>query len=248
PVTIDASTGFVNGILGDLQANAQITIDGALNSAGDVVVTNQVTFGRPVSDRTTETFDFNNFTNISVLGFSKVTVVRGPDFSVEVMAVTDIATDVQVTQNGDTITIGNDTTQILNAFVTMPVLNRIDVGAGALANVTLKDFNQMQMTVNLRGVSVLRGEGLLIGDLTATVSGVSLLNFGDIRPIGNASIDISGVSRASLNMDIGSALAGSVRTGQGTGASALVYYGTNVAVNVTTDSISSVFKLGETRP
>ena len=248
PITINASTGFVNGIVGDLQANAEITIDGAVSSGGDAVMTNQVTFGRPVNDRSTVKFDFNNFTNISVFGLSKVTVVQGPDFSVEVMANADIVNNVQVTQNGDTVTFGHNNSQILNAFVTMPVLNRIDVGADALANVTLKDFDQMQMTVNVGGVSSLRGEGLLIGDLTATVSGVSVLDLGDIRPIGHASIDVSGVSRATLNMGVGSTLTGSVRTGQGTGVSTLFYYGTNVAVNVTTDSSSSVVKLGETRP
>ena len=106
----------------------------------------------------------------------------------------------------------------------------------------------MQMTVNVGGVSRLRGEGLQIGDLTASVSGVSLLDFGGIRPIGSANIDISGVSQATLNMEVGSTLTASVRTGQGTGHSILFYYGTNVATNVTTDASSSVTKLGETRP
>jgi hypothetical protein len=114
--------------------------------------------------------------------------------------------------------------------------------------VTLKDFNQMQMTVNVGGVSLLRGEGLLIGDLTATVSGVSLLGFGDIPPIGNATVDVSGVSQATLNMGVGSTLSGSVRTGQWTGVSELFYYGTNVNENVTTDSLSRLAQLGETRP
>ena len=88
----------------------------------------------------------------------------------------------------------------------------------------------------------------MINDLTASVSGVSQLGFGDIRPIGNANIDVSGVSQATLNMDVGSALKGSMGTGQGTGVSTLFYYGTNVTVNVTTDLLSSVIKLGETRP
>lgn len=251
PVTTHAGTGFVNGIVGDLQANAEITIDGELifgGIGGNAVLANQVTFGRPVNDRTTLTFDFDNFTTISVLSLSKVTVVQGPDFSVEVTVDADIVNDIQVIQTGDTVSFGLNNTQIFNAVVTMPVLNRIDVGANALANVTLKDFDQMQMTVNLGGVSVLRGEGLLIGDLTATVSGVSLLDFGDIGPIGNANIDVSGVSQATLNMEVGSTLAGSVRTGQGTGVSRLFYYGTNVNVNVTTDSLSRLTRLGDTRP
>ena len=252
PMTTNASTGYVNGVAGDLQANVEITIDGEVSSGGDTVLANEVTIGRPVNDRTTLTFDYTNFTNISVLGLSKVTVVQRPDFSVEVTADAGIVSDVQVTQTGDTVSFepafGNNNARIFNAVVTMPVLHRIDVGADALANVTLKDFDQMQMMVNIGGVSVLRGEGLMIGDLTSTVSGVSLLDFGDIRSIGNANIAVSGVSQARLNMAVGSTLAGSVRTGQGTGASTLFYYGTNVALNVTTDSLSRVTWLAGTKP
>jgi hypothetical protein len=248
PITTNTSTGYVNGVAGDLQANAEITIDGEVSPGGDTILANGVTFGRPINDSAALTFDFDSFTNISVLGLSNVTVVQGPDFSIEVSAGADIANDVQVIQIGDTVSFELNNTRILNARITMPVLKRIDVGANALANVTLQDFDQMKMTVNLGGVSILRGEGLLIGDLTATVSGVSLLDFGDIRPIGNTNIDVDGVSQAKLNMEVGSTMAGFVRTGQGTGTSKLFYYGTNVNVSVATDPISSVVKLGETRP
>jgi hypothetical protein len=247
PVTTNTNTAYVDGVAGDLQANAQITIDGEILSGGNIVLANQVTFGRPLNDRTTLTFDFDNFTKIAVLSLSEATVVQGPDFSVEVMADADIVNNVKAVQTGDTVSFELDNAHIFNAVVRMPVLNQIDVGADARANVTLKDFDQMQMTVNLGGVSVLRGEGLLIGDLTATVSGVSLLDFGDIPPIGNASIDVSGVSQATLHMAVGSTLAGSVRTGQGTGISELFYYGTNVNENVTTDGRSRLTRLGETR-
>ena len=128
------------------------------------------------------------------------------------------------------------------------MLNRIDVQAGSLANVALQDFDQVQMTVNVAGVSRLQGEDLQIGDLTARVSGVSLLDFGGIRPIGNANIDVGGVSQATLNMEVGSTLAGSVTTGQGTGNSILFYYGTNVTTNVTADARSRVTRLGDTKP
>ena len=246
PITTNASTSFVNGVVGDLQADAEITVDGEFSVGA--IVANEVTFGRPVNDKATAIFDFENFTNISVLGLSRVTVDQGPNFSVEVTAASDIINNVQVTQNGDTVTLGNNNTLSLNAFVTMPVLNRVDVEAGALAHVTLRDFDQTHLIVNVGGVSSLRGEGLLIGDLTATVSGVSLLDFGGIRPIGNANVDVSGVSQATVNMGVGSTLAGSVRTGQGTGHSSVFYYGTNVTMNVTTDALSSVVKLGESRP
>ena len=248
PVTTDAGTYYVNGVVGELEANVEITIDGAFGPGNDTALANRVTFGRPVFDRTRVTFDFENFTELSVFGLSRVTVTQGPDFFVEATGNAAIINDIQVTQVGDTVMIGNEMTQLMDAVVTMPVLDRIDVAAGSLASVTLNDFDQAQMIMNVRGVSNLRGEGLAIDDLTATVSGVSLLDLGGIRPIGNANIDINGVSQAVLNMEFGSTLAGSVATGQGTGVSTLLYYGTNVTTNVTTDGQSIVTRLGDTRP
>ena len=94
----------------------------------------------------------------------------------------------------------------------------------------------------------LHGDALRIGHLRATVSGVSRMDLGDIRPIGQADIDVSGVSQATLNMDVGSRLSGSVSTGQGTGASTLYYYGSNVGPDVVTGANASLVWLGETRP
>ena len=137
---------------------------------------------------------------------------------------------------------------VMRAVVTMPVLSQIDVAANSLANVALEGFNQTQMSVNVAGVSLLRGEGLVITSLTAAVSGVSLLDLGNVQGFATANVDISGVSQAILNMAAGSSLAGSVTTGQGTGTSKLYYFGTNVMENVTIDSQSSVIRLGDTRP
>ena len=251
-VTTDEGTRFFDGVVSDLQANAEITVDGEVTAGGDTLLANEIYFDGLVIDRTTLTFDFDNFTNITATGFLNLTVTRGAAFSVEVMANSDLVDDVLVAQSGDTVSFeespGSSHTLIGDVFVTMPVLNRIDVGAGSLANVTVRDFNQTQMVINVDGVSLLRGKALNIGDLTATVSGVSIVDFGSISPIGNANIGISGVSQAILNMDVGTTISGSVETGQGTGHSILYYYGTNVATDVATDSISEVIRLGDTKP
>ena len=141
---------------------------------------------------------------------------------------------------------GNGSIETLDALITMPVLNSIDLTG--VVNAQLNDFNQTQMTVNVGGVSRLQGNGLTIGNLSANVSGVSQLNFGGIRPVAMANIDISGISQATLNMDVGGSLTGTVGTGQGTGVSTLFYYGTDISVDVSTDGLSSVVRLGETRP
>jgi hypothetical protein len=251
PIMTDANTVIIDGDIGDLQANAEIIVDGQEVSGSETVAANSVNFGQPISPTTTLPFDFSNFTHISVLGFARVTVSQSPDFSIEVTGDSDIIGDVQVSQNGDTLSFElalPNSSQLYSAVVTMPILNQVDVGTGSLANVTLMGFNQPQMTVNIDGVSLLRGSSLMINDLTASISGVSFLDFGNINAIGTASIDISGVSQATLNMGIGSTLSGSVSTGQGTGESRLFYYGTNTALNVTKDAQSIVTRLGDTRP
>jgi hypothetical protein len=49
-------------------------------------------------------------------------------------------------------------------------------------------------------------------------------------------------------MDVGSTLTGSVGTDQGSGISSLFYYGTNVNLDLTTGILSSVLRLGATKP
>jgi len=245
----DAGTAFINGNAGDLALNAEIVIDGDFASGGQITA-NRLTFGHIVSDTATLDFGFSNFTEISVPTLFNVTLTQGPDFSVEVVVDADVANRIDVTQTGTRLTIalltGGGNIDTLEAFVTMPVLNKIELTS--VANATLNGFSQTQMTINVGGVSRLHGNDLMIDNLTASVSGVSLLDLGGIRPIGNAQINISGVSQATLNMDVGSTMTGSVGTGQGTGVSTLFYYGTNVSMNVTSDFLSTVVKLGETRP
>jgi hypothetical protein len=132
PVTTNTNTAYVNGVAGDLQASAEITIYGEVISGGNTVLANKVAFGHPINDRTTLAFDFDNFTRVSVLSRSLVTVAQGPEFLLEVTADADIVNNVQVIQTGDTVSFELDNTHLFNAIVEMPLLNQIDVGADAL--------------------------------------------------------------------------------------------------------------------
>lgn len=244
-----SGTAFRNGDAGDLALNAEIVIDGDFASDGRIM-TNRVTFGHLLNNTTTLTFGFSDFTEISVPTVFHLVVTQGPVYSVAVTVDEEVVDHVNVTKTSNRLTIdmlpGGDNIETLEAVVTMPMLDRIDLDG--VVSASLNGFNQSQMTVNVGGVSLLRGNELTIGNLTADVSGVSQLAFGSIRPIGSANINVSGVSQATLNMDVGSTMTGSVGTGQGTGTSTLFYYGTNVNMNVTQDSISSIVRLGETRP
>jgi hypothetical protein len=243
----DANTSFSNGTINDLAANAHITIDGEFAAGGDRVLANEIDFGSVVGPTTTTTFDFEDFTDISIFSVFPVEVSQNPDYLVEVTIDNDDVNRLDVSQTGSNVRIGfgadpgNDRIETIEAVVTLPVLNSIDLDG--IIHAELNDFSQTQLTATVGGVSRLHSDSLMISGLTANVSGVSQLDFGNIRPLGNADIDVSGVSTATLNMDIGSTISGSV-----TGTSRLFYYGTNVTVNVTTGALSSVERLGGTRP
>jgi hypothetical protein len=213
------------------------------------VMADRITFGRLVAKTETLSFALSDFDEIAVSTVFKVTVTQSDEFLVEVEIDDDQKHRVNVTQTGSRLNIalgqGTGNIHTIQAFVTMPVLERLDVNG--TIGVVLQDFEQAQMTVDLGGVSVVHGDALRIERLTANVSGVSALKLGNIRPIGYADINISGVSTATLNMDIGSTLTGTVGGDDRTGISSLLYYGTNVNLDVTTGTLSSVQRLGPTR-
>lgn len=246
---VNTATEFLNGDASDLGLNTELVIDGNLASNGRIIA-DRVTIGHAVSATVTLEYGFRDFTEITVPTVFGVSVTQGPDFSVEVVVDAEVRDRIDVTQVGSSLNValieGDGRIETLEAIITMPVLEHMDLTGVAYA--TLYDFDQAQMELTVAGVSQLIGDGLTIDSLTAAVSGVSRLDLGDIRPIANADIAVSGVSQATLNMDVGATLTGSVNTGQGTGVSTLFYFGTDVAVDVSTDGLSSIVRLGATRP
>ncbi|MDJ0655134.1 MAG: DUF2807 domain-containing protein [Xanthomonadales bacterium] len=193
----------------------------------------------------TTRFEFTDFNEITVFSVFNLAVSQGDDFLVEVTIDADAVDRLDVTQTGSRLRIGlmpgdSDNLQTIQGTVTMPVLNRIELDG--VVNVTLDGFVQDQMTIELADVSTLTGEALSLGSLDATVSGVSQLDLGNVSPIGEADIDIEGVSQATLNMDVGASLAGSV-----SGTSSLSYFGTDVVLDVTVGFGSTLQRLGDTQ-
>ena len=248
-VTADFSTAYQNGTSSELALNKELMVDGNFARNGSITA-EWVTFGHFSVNTTKLTFTNRDFTEILVPTTFDVNVSQGSDFSIEVFVDSLIDNRVNVSQTGSRLTIelqpGNANVRTLEAHITMPVLDRIDLTG--VSSASLYDFDQAEMTINVDGVSFLRGYDLRIDDLTADVSGVSRMDLIDIRPLGAAHIDLNGVSQATLNLAAGSTLTGSVGTGQGTGTSVLYYYGTNVNVNVATDFLSSIEWLGHTKP
>ena len=224
-------------------------VDGDVDSTGRITA-DRITFGNAADTVTTLHFDYAGFTEIAVPSVFSVTVSQGATYSVDVVVDSEATDRVTLNRSGSVLTIdlapGNGSIDVLEAYVVMPALERISLSG--VVNAVLIGFDQPQMTVEVGGVSRLRGLSMRLDTLQAEVSGVSMLDFTDTRPLASANIEMSGITQARLNMDIGAVLTGSVSTGQGTGTSLLYYYGTDVFVDVTTDWLSDVIWLGDTRP
>ena len=248
-VTAGSGTSYQNGVAADLDLNVAVVVDGKFARNGSITA-DRITFGYVVANTARLTYAYEDFTEIAVETVFTAFITQGADFSVEVFVDSGIEDRIEVTKEGQRLTLaladGDGNIRTLEAHVTMPALNRIELSG--VSRASLYGFDQSAMTINVRGVSFLSGHDLRINNLTSSVSGVSRMDLVDVRPIRDAGIDISGVSQATLNMGVGSKLAGSVGTGQGSGASVLYYYGTNVDVDVTTDFLSTVEWLGHTRP
>jgi len=239
------ATVFVNGTSADLDTNVMVTIDGRVSSDGQRIRAQRVTFGSVAAPGVSVPYALADFDEIVITGSFDADITRGFQFAVEIAADQALVDKLNVTRNGSVLAIGVQPApqyqiDILEASIRLPVLNRMTISGLGFAD--LSNFTQTDLLLYVGELSFLRGHALAIGSLTTTVSGSSFLDLDDVEPIQHATIDVNGASFATLNMSAGSTLSGSV-----TGASRVQYFGTNVTVNVTTDSTSSVVRMGETR-
>jgi hypothetical protein len=246
PVSASSSTAFVNGAAADLGTNVLVTIDGRVSSDGQRIWAQRVSFGRLPGSVVGQSYALADFDEVVVSGGFKTDIAGSSAFLVEISADAGLVNRLDVAQHGSLLEIGMQSgapyeVDTLEARVGLPVLNRLTMIGLSYAD--LSNFTQTSLDLNVIGLSFVRGHALAIGSLTAAVNGASLADLDDIEPIQHATVNVSGASYMTLNMAPGSTLTGSV-----TGASRLQYYGTNVAVDVATDSSSSIARLGDTRP
>ena len=244
PVTTDANTLFSGGTVNDLVENVHITVDGEIGPDGESITADVITYGRKILDTEVVTFDLNDFTEVFVTSVFNVTVIQDTQYSLEVTVDSDLVDRLLVTQSGSELyldlEVANNNVQTLSAIIHMPQLDRIDLSG--VSDVMLREFNQQQLVVNIQGVSRLSGESLAIQELVADVAGVSQMDLAQAGPLASAILDVSGLGRVTINMDVSSTLSGRVR-----GTSTLLYYGTDVANDLIVASTASANWLGDTR-
>lgn len=170
---------------------------------------------------TTETHALTDFTRIEAHNGFELEVTMSDTFSIEITADDNVHEYIVVKKSGDTLEIGLRGTRFyhsvtIEAKVTMPALYKIELSGGSQAYITgfssTHDFE-----VELSGGSRLSGD-IITGDVEFELSGGSQVDLGgtgedlaieasggsrlDIEdfPIDDASIDMSGGSRATINI------------------------------------------------
>ncbi len=241
----DFNTNYVVGDAADLGLDVEVVVDGRFSLDGRTVVAEAIRFGRSPDQTTTRSYDLAGFTSVTITSVFDVTIEQGQEYIVEVTVDDSAIGNLAIEKIGNTLHVGLQGTiedvKTIRARLSMPVIDHF-ISAGVVRTV-VSGFDQQSIDVDLSGVSVLAASDSTFSDVTASASGVSILNLGNIRPVSSTNLSISGVSKATLNMAVGSSLSGSV-----TGASALLYYGTAVSLDVTTELSSTVMRLGDTKP
>ncbi len=131
--------------------------------------------------------------------------------------------------------------QTMDVEIVMPTLESISLAGASV--VTISDFNDSVLDVQLAGAATLEGLNVSYDLLMATADAVSVLLMEDVSPLPAADINVSAVSSATVNM-----MDNGVLTGSATAVSSISYYGSNVSISVATDLTSSVTRLGDSRP
>jgi hypothetical protein len=170
----------------------------------------------------TETFNYADFTNIEAHNGFQVEVNKANTFRVEITADDNVQEYLKVAKSGNTLSIGlrgviSLSSVQLKAEITMPELHGLDLSGGARANT--KGFSSSHnFLVGLSGGSRIEGD-IKAADAKFDLSGGSQVTLSgsannlhisgsggsqlDLESfsVSSANINLSGGSRATINMD-----------------------------------------------
>ncbi len=200
--------------------------------------------GDETSFTTTVTFEFNDFTGVSVVGPFSVSIVPGP-YSIQITVDSGLHRQLDVREEGQLLIVGFEPgseidSQTMDVAIVMPTLASISLAGAATA--TISDFSGSVLNAQLAGVASLDGQNLSYDLLTANVDAVSVLFMEDVSPLPAADLNVTATSSATVNM-----MDNGVLTGTAKSTSSLSYYGSNISLVVDTDLTSSVTRLGDSR-
>jgi len=183
----------------------------------------------------TQQKNLSDFTIINIQSGFQAQISQGDSYNVSITADNNVINRIDVSQTGNTLTIGLQLASIFNigtlkAQITMPDLQEIHLSGGANANVAgfvmAHDFS-----VSESGGSTLRVEGQANG-LSASCSGGSGLQLSDFK-VDTATIIMSGGSTGNVNVN------GRLDADL-SGGSSLVYAGNPTSGTITTTGLSTI--------
>jgi len=205
----------------------------------------------------TQEFNFEGFTEVDVGGAFQVTITQGSSYSIVITADERIFDDIEVTQTGNTLSIGMEPgidfgIHVREAEIVMPTLQRL-VLSGATKG-TATGFNSTNtLRLNVSGASSLQVNNVYTGNLEVNLSGASTLTAqgsgddlevhasgasnSDLTnfPVNDAFVDVSGASQATVNLT-------GILDVQASGASSVHYIGEPTLGVINTSGASTVNK------
>ncbi len=137
-------------------------------------------------NKITQTYDLTGFDGISVSGVYDVEVTVGKDYSIRLEGREKEMEYAEVELDGDTLELGkrkrkkwgwNNNTKSINAYITMPNLNELNVSGVTDADITGVDSDRFELHVS--GVADVNISGRC-GTIDAHVSGVSDIDAEDL--------------------------------------------------------------------
>ena len=209
----------------------------------------------------TEDFEFADFASVEVFNVFDAEIVQSDSFSVRIRADDYILDLINVSKNGETLsvrlrqglTISADVT--LEARITMPDLEALDLRGATSA--TVSGFrSEGQIDIEVSGASNLDGDMeaeridldvsgasrvMLTGsavDMTMVGSGASNIDLADF-PVDTAEVSLSGASEATVNVHE------RIDSADVSGASRLRYLGDPSLGDVSTSGASTLDKIGD---
>lgn len=151
------------------------------------------------ADTATKDFDVESFSEVAVAQAFEATITVGDETSVEVEIDEDLLDDVEVSVDGDRLTVELTKTLVttngpMRVRITTPQLSALDVGGAA--RVDLNGLNGGDFDLDIDGAASLDAEGS-IDELSLEADGATRVDLDDTE-VGTATVDMNGASNVSL--------------------------------------------------
>lgn len=194
----------------------------------------------------TRNYSLSDFSEIEIRDSFSIIVQQGDEFAIELTVDRGLGNLVAVDLDGERLRIGfrddfygDIRARTLEGVVTLPAISGIELDNSARA--VLAGFETSFMDIRLNGSAQLAVALCHFDFVSAVLGGSSQLLLELIAPLPAAHVELSGSSRATLNL-----MAGGTLTGFASGSSGIDYYGSDISLDVASWGSASLKHLGDT--